>query len=608
MFLLVSTFSILYLFGAVFLFIKLPKTISAFFRFIANIVLICIINIIVWQPVFSTKYIKQIDNTPVVLIDNSISMNFFDVSNSLKLLTNQLDSANIFKTYFFGKKLREGDISKTSFNDSISKLPFNFLENSNSKAIILISDALCNNLHFEKNLAYKSNLYYMPLNRVSYKGFNQFTNPSEIHQKEDQLIKLPIQIDGYSKDSSQTLNFEVTKNERVICQKVVHTPINSYSFSEIFEIPNFKTGRHLVKISMKKAGNIEQISEALIISEPKKYNIKFFNQNPCLDSRFLKLSILKRKEFDIVKSERADISIYFNILKKTPESKTNLYIANSIPNTSIIPNNKETIELNSTNLNFINFNHFPSPTSIFSSKASGHIPILNTEISKVNYPILSKSVKSKETAINLYIKGFWRWDFQEKNDLNNTSATFTNSLLDLLKENFIKSHYSKPEIILSENTNLKNTFNIYHPHTEPSGDDSVYVFHILKEKEHLIYSNSLNSYLKKDTIIFNSPKNDTSAYKIKTKYGKKRFETIKQSYKKTHNSEINSSNQNTIFLEKYFKKLDKNSIKEFKKQITLNQAFNKSETITKQIKLQRNWPLLIIAILLITFLWSYKEN
>lgn len=611
MILIVSIFSALYLLGSLYLFIKLPKTISALFRLTANIILIGIINIVIWQPHFSTTQIKQVDTTPIILFDNSISMKYFNVDSSLSGLRNQLDTLNKFNTYFFGENVREEHLSNITFNDSISKFPHSFIENNNSKTIVLISDALCNNLHSEKSISNKSNLYYLPLKRIAYQNYCHFSNPIEFHQTNALSSHLPIQINGHNKDSSQILQFEITKDDKVISKKTVHTPTNSYSISDSLKLPLLKPGRHIIKIKMKTDEQKEQVSEALIISEPKFFNIKIHETKPSLDSRFFKLALSKRSDFKIIKNNRVSISVLFDNKEEESNylnSKVVLYIGDAISKASIISDKREVIELSSNSIDFMNFKLFPYPSSIFYHKSTNLSPIITTTIDSSKYPILSKRVKNKKTYLYLYTKGFWSWDFQEKNNHNKSSETFTNSLLDYLKESLIKSNYTKPDIILSNNGQFNNIFNIYHPYTKPSSHDSVYIFINLKGKENLIYSNKLNSYLQKDTIVIPSLKTDITTYKVITKYGNKEFETTKTLYKKETNFEINSSDQNSIFLEKHYKKLDTKSIKDLKKQIISNETHIKNETIIKQIKLQRNWPFFVIVILLLTLLWSYKEN
>lgn len=612
MLLFVLTFSVMYLIGIIYLFSINKKGLKNITKLILGIILILSLNIIIWQPAFTTEVIKEIDNNPILLIDNSLSMTQFNSDSTINTLTKNMSKISSLKAFTFGSSIKRGDINNITFNDSTTLFPSEIFNKHKHSPIILISDALFNSIPEDIELSSKNRLYYIPLKRVSYYEYIHFEAPNKIVQKGFKQINLPVTITGHSENILNDMSIEISSNGKSISKKNLTLQRGDYTISQDIPISPQPSGRHIITIKLIRNNKPIQKKEAILYSMPEHQSIHIKNENPSLDSRFLKLAINKRDDLKITTDENADISIIFSNTKRELKTKSGLtlFIGSLLKNSATIPFNKNFIELESNDAHFMEFKTVPAPLKIFKSTNLNQ-NILTSNINNTLIPILSQNILSDRIDMHLNIQGFWKWDFKDEYTSDLSEFSFTNSLLSHISSNALKSKYKEPQIIhlRSDKFPLTEIFTIYNPLNIPTPKDSVYIYIVNnKGKEAFKRCKSINTLLESDTLMLIESGIDSTTFLFKVKYGKREYSIKKTTAKSKSNTELNPNDQNIYFLDKNFQRIDINNT------IQINKLFNnqntkiKNQTILKQYKLQRNWSVLIITILLFTIIWLIKED
>lgn len=164
-------FSVIYLFAISFLYLSGNKRFKNLLRLLAGIALLICINLITWQPVLKTEIIKDYDQTPILLIDNSSSMDQFNSQSSLDSLLSVLGDSLKYKTYAFGSQRYKTETNKISFNDTLSFFPANFINKHQNIPLILLSDGLFNYQTQIDNISKSTMSFYLPLKRIRHSNF-----------------------------------------------------------------------------------------------------------------------------------------------------------------------------------------------------------------------------------------------------------------------------------------------------------------------------------------------------------------------------------------------------------------------------------------------------
>ncbi len=603
-------FSVIYLFAISFLYLSGNKRFKNLLRLLAGIALLICINLITWQPVLKTEIIKDYDQTPILLIDNSSSMDQFNSQSSLDSLLSVLGDSLKYKTYAFGSQRYKTETNKISFNDTLSFFPANFINKHQNIPLILLSDGLFNYQTQIDNISKSTMSFYLPLKRIRHSNFIDLQVAPAIEIKSQKKVSFPVTLSGYSEKDNDEVTLKITNQKSLLLTDKIKTPSKNYIISPNIEIPPMPAGRHLIKTSLMRDNRILDTRETVIKVNPDIFKVFIEHEKPSLDYRFLKLAIQKRKDFKISSKKECDISIYFDGSQNslTNDALINLVIGNSLKNPKTISLDNDFINLKSKTPLFMNFNSVGAPDKIFKSQISTQ-PIITSELRNKTISILSKRISNNKIQFYLNVNGFWRWDFTDNylNNLNDNS--FIDALLNTLKDNALKATSKMPTIhhCKSENFPMSELFTIYHPLTNPSANDSVFVFGKNKKGDKvLIRAKQLNTLLADDTLIVKDSSTSNFSYEFKLTYGKQEYIITKEIPTQKINKEISSNDQNTFLMDNFFQKInlkDTTFIKSlFKKQL------NKKHTVTKFFKLQRNWILLIITIILLSIIWSIKEE
>lgn len=597
-------FSILYLSALLYLFIKNPKDIKKILSFLAGIILTAVINLIIWQPTLKTEVLQKLNRSPVLLIDKSLSMSQFNSDSILQSLRSEFKDLKKIRVFTFGESCKSEDIKDIKFIDSTSLFPENFIQDNMHSTIILISDALFQNLPDSKTLSQNSQMYYTPLKRMSYSNHITISHPLEINQTGSKKTAIDIEISGYSKDSLNQLTLKLFSNDKELNSKVINYSTGNIYLTKSMNIPQLTFGRHLLTLKAFQNNSLIQSKELVVKSTPEDFKINISSNSPSLDERFIRLAIKKNEYFKISDTYNSDISIIFNEKTKS-KSSVNLYILNNTPLFNLKEN---TIALSSNEPNFMNFSSLPKPQRLYQSAMQGKAVITGI-IDDKKIPVLTQFIGKKNISLHLNVAGFWKWDFRDQYPTNNISQLFTSSLLDYLKESSIKSKLSEPLVIKTDlsKSPLSNTYTIYHPFSDPSGNNFLN-FTFLDKKGNKVFNRQkkLNTLLEKDTIIINTERDYTSCL-FDLNYGNKTFNIEKKTTSNNVNPEISTSDQNELFLNKFFHKLDITD-SEMISQILNKDYESKNITITKEFNFHRNWYLLITAILLLTVFWAIKQD
>lgn len=608
MILLVITFSLLYLGGITYLFIKSRKDITKVIKFISGILFLIILNLLIWQPKFKTERIKDIDYTPTILIDNSLSMKQFNSIETITMLNSVLEEKHTLKTISFGTSVREQSFTENNFNDSTSFFPTDFFHKHKSGPILIVSDALFNNLPNEVPNP-KNNLYfYTKLKRISHTDYLniQITKKTEVIS--GNVFELPITFSGFSSIDKNKVNLSFYNNEKKISEDEVTIPAGNFTYKKTIKLPPLPSGRHLLKTIVNTPKSNSQHKEIIINSIPKEQTIYIDNRKPSLDIRFLKLALANNDFFKISTTKESDISIIFPQTKNDfhSKSKVNLFIGNNIKKAF----KSTSVYLESIDSRYMSFKTLPPPQNFYNNSIKGQ-DIISATINNIKYPILTQVIKGGNTNLHLNLSGLWKWEFSQNKNNTYYDNSFISTLLDHLKDNAIKTDFKKPIIVhsqLSEHP-FKDVFNIYHPFQKPSLKDSLFLYTVdSKRHKKLIRQKSLNLLLESDTLLTNRTISDSTTYMFQIRYNNDTYEITKTIQRQKLNLESSSNDQNTLFLNKHFQELDLNNKEQ------LNQIFNPDkdssvkETITNIYRIKRNWLILLLTILIISIFWSIKEE
>lgn len=597
-------FSIIYLSALLYLYIKSRKEIRKVISLFSGIILTMIINLIIWQPTFKTEVLQKEDRSPILLIDRSLSMNQFNSDSILKSIRSDIKDIKKIRVFTFGESCQTENIKDINFTDSASIFPEEFIQKNIHSPLILLSDALYQNQPNSLTLSENKQMYYIPLKRKDYSNHITLNTSSEIIQSGQKKAVIDIELSGFAKDSLNQLTVKLFKNNKELKSKTITYKSGNIYLTKSLTIPQLPFGRHILSLNTYQNDSLIQTKELILKSTPDIFKINISSNSPSLDERFIKLAIQKTENLKISDSNNSDISIIFNKKQKST-SLVNLYISNS---TMPLDFKENTIKITSNEPGFMNFTSLPKPRKIYNSSLKGK-KIITGSIDDKKIHILTQVINENSISLFLNITGFWKWDFRDLYSSNNPDQSFTSSLLDYLKKTAIKTRLSEPLVIKTDLRNLPHSdiYTIYHPFSNPS-DNNTLNLTLIDNKGNKVFNRKkkLNTLLEKDTVIINTEKSYSSSL-FELSYGSKNFNIEKQVTANNNIMEISTSDQNQLFLNKYFHKLD---IKDKSKlsQITNKDYISKSITINKEFNIHRNWYLLISAILLLTILWAIKPD
>jgi hypothetical protein len=296
-----------------------------------RIILVTVLLLSFYEPVFKFQRLPSKNRQIPVLIDGSLSMSLFRPESSVVPFVNELlpfrkkdKKSPGFSFYLFGDTLKKiSGSNELHFKDSKSQLPPITSEVfRSSDHILILSDANWSNSNLPLNQMTEKTIFYHILPNPEREPFFSFTINAQSNISIDSSSVINIQFDGYSKKAN-TVTLATYENNKVIKESSISLDSGTINSTFSLILPKTTSGKHLYRIKAH-LNNDSLYSERYFFQyvRPDKFYYQIHSTEPTLDNRFITLSLGKFSEFisDTLNKNNIDLGIYFNFDNKAKTS------------------------------------------------------------------------------------------------------------------------------------------------------------------------------------------------------------------------------------------------------------------------------------------------
>ncbi len=440
-----------------------------------------------FQPTFRFTRIAPRENRIPVLVDCSKSMQLFHTDSLIHLFSQAVATTSEkgnpklpdFVLYGFGDSLRTIPSPDTAeYNDKSSRFPryFNDKLIKSCKKVCVLSDGNWTNTVSIHNSIREKECYYIPLHQVSPVSFIRMAVPNTLHSVASQTRrKVNATIHGFTA-RRDTITVQCRSGSTLLSEKTIAVDSGFFTESQTLLIPSKKAGSHLLQLTATLGDTIMAKNTILHTISPANFSVYLYSASPSLDRRFLTLSFVRKKEWEVVhkhtlSKRKPDLLVLLSwdaharqLMDRFPNSST--FFSGSLPCTNM-PVKKvfQATPLFSPAVKHLLQELTPSdlpPLSVFLSCnpppfTIQRILIAYDSLQTVrqsdpnNAPILFEAQYEGNLILAFAASGLWRWDFWPKSITANSDAPlFSDFLIDRMQEliqyNTNKKFYIFPDL------------------------------------------------------------------------------------------------------------------------------------------------------------------